>query len=238
MTLCLKGRCQYSQSTQSTLLQHRLIPVTAYRRSVILAHLTGADVLQLGHTAVTVTVGLKPHTTPLNTCFRLESATFVSRGYSAEQCSLMQGACCDHIDPLWCNHEDCDNEITWEDCVWNVEDQVWEFLIYYSCVGHTSQHCAEHGGSCCNGDTAPRNRRGWSRSSHVENGWTMDDDHFDAVVINAPQSPTTGRTQLSHGFVRTTYGAVNTRFGPGVDFAGFDLGPGFVNTHPLYINVQ
>ena len=64
----------------------------------------------------------------------------------------------------------------------------------------------------------------------------MDDDHFDddIVIVNAPQSPTTGSTQSSHGFVGTTYGAVDTHFGPGVDFTGFDFGPGFVNTHPLY----
>ena len=69
---------------KSTLLQRRLILVTSYRRSVILTHLTGADFLQPGHTAVTGTVGLKPHTiggvetTTLNKCFRVESATFVS----------------------------------------------------------------------------------------------------------------------------------------------------------------
>ena len=40
----------------------------------------------------------------------------------------------------------------------------------------------------------------------------MDDDHFDAVIVNAPQSQTTGNTQLPHGFVHTTYGIVNTRF--------------------------
>ena len=81
-SMCLKGRCQHSQwgttMAKSTLLQHRLILVTSYRRSVILTHLTGADFLQLEHTALTGTVGLKPHTTPLHTCFRLESATFVS----------------------------------------------------------------------------------------------------------------------------------------------------------------
>ena len=62
----------------------------------------------------------------------------------------------------------------------------------------------------------------------------MDDDHFDDVIVNAPQSLITGSTQLSHGFVLTTYGVVTTHSGPGVDFAGFDFGPGFVNTHPLY----
>ena len=58
---------------------------------------------------------------------------------------------------------------------------------------------------------------------------TMDDDDFDEVIGNAPQSPTTGSSQLStsgqlatsglsHGFVRTTYGVVNTtHFGPDVD---------------------
>ena len=73
----------------------------------------------------------------------------------------------------------------------------------------------------------------------------MDDDHFDDVIVNAPQSPTTRSAQLSasgqlstsglsHGFVRTTYGVMNTHFVPGVEFAGADFGPGFVNTHPLY----
>ena len=79
-------------------------------------------------------------------------------GYSAEQCALMQGGCSDHIDPFWCAHEHCENEITWEDRVWNAEDQVWEFLICYSCVGPTSEQCAEHSGSCCNDDAAPRGR--------------------------------------------------------------------------------
>ena len=94
-------------------------------------------------------------------------------GCSAEQCALMQGACTDHLGPLWCYHEGCDNDVTWEDRVWNSEDQVWEFLICYNCVGPTSQHCAEHGGPSCNGDTAPRSGRGWSRTPGVENGWTM-----------------------------------------------------------------
>ena len=54
---------------------------------------------------------------------------------------------------------------------------------------------------------------------------TMDDDDFNEVIGNAPQSPTTRSSQLStsglsHGFVRTTYGAVNTtHFGPDVEFA-------------------
>ena len=81
----LKGRCQYmySQSTQSTLhRRHRLILVTYYHRFVILNPLTGADFLQLEHTALTGTVGLKPRaqTTTLHTMswFRLESATVVS----------------------------------------------------------------------------------------------------------------------------------------------------------------
>ena len=77
-SMCLKGQCQYSQSTQSTLLRHRLILVTSYRRSVILTHLTGADFLQLEHTALTGTVALKPQTTTLHKWFRLESATVVS----------------------------------------------------------------------------------------------------------------------------------------------------------------
>ena len=209
--MCLKGRCQYIQSTQST-LRHRLILVTSYHRSMILTNLTETDILQPEHTALPGTVKLKPHTTTLYTCFRLESATFVSDIYSAEQCALMimQGACSDHIDPLWCNHEHCENEITWEGRVWNTEGQVWDFLICYSCVGPTSQHCAD-GGSCCNGDAAPRGRQIWSRPPGVENGWTMDDDHFDAVVINDTRSQTTGNTQLHRGFVHTTYVFANTQ---------------------------
>ena len=39
---------------------------------------------------------------------------------------------------------------------------------------------------------------------------------------------------MSHGFVRTTYGVMNTHFRPGVEFAGVSFGPGVVNTHPLY----
>ena len=49
------------------------------------------------------------------------------------------------------------------------------FFICYSCLGTTSAECAEHGGSCLNGDDAPRGRQLWSRSPGVENGWTMDD---------------------------------------------------------------
>ena len=82
----------------------------------------------------------------------------------------------------------------------------------------------------------------------------MDDGHFEAVIVNASQPPftgvvnvpqipptggtqrcsPTGGTQLSHGFVRTTSGVVNTHFGPGVEFDGVDFGPGFMNTQPLY----
>ena len=86
----LKGWCQHSQwgttITQSTLLQHRLILVTSYRRSVILTHPTGVGFLQPGHTAVTGTVWLKPHTITLNTCFRVESATVVS---DTAQCNVL-----------------------------------------------------------------------------------------------------------------------------------------------------
>ena len=81
-SMCLKGRCQHSQwgttMAESTLLQYHLILVTSYRRSVILTHLTGADFLQPGHTAVTGTVGLKPQTITLITCFRMEPATVAS----------------------------------------------------------------------------------------------------------------------------------------------------------------
>ena len=161
----LKGRCQHNQwgtaMTKSTraLLQHLLILVTSYRRSVILNHLTGAGFLQPGHTAVTGTMGLKPHTITLNTCFRVESATVVTDTAQSNvlsckvgaptiltQCGIITGS--------------CTNEVTWEDRVWNAEDQVWEFPICYNCVGPTSQFCAGHGGPCCNNAAAPRNRTG------------------------------------------------------------------------------
>ena len=71
----------------------------------------------------------------------------------------MHGGCSDHIDPLWCAHEHCDNEVTWEDRLWNEEDEVWECITCYSCLGPTSAQCAEHGGSCCNGDAVPRGRQ-------------------------------------------------------------------------------
>ena len=76
-------------------------------------------------------------------------------------------------------------------------------------MGPTSAQCAKHGGSCCNGDAAPRGRQLWSRSPGVENGWTMD-----AVITNTAQFANTqsANTQLPHGFVHTTYGIVNTRF--------------------------
>ena len=77
--ICLRDRYQYRQSTQSALhRRHRLILVTSYHRFVILNPLTGADFLQLEHTALTGTVGLKPQTTTLHKWFRLESATVVS----------------------------------------------------------------------------------------------------------------------------------------------------------------
>ena len=77
--VCLKGRCQYSQSTQSTLhRRHRLILVTSYHRSVILTHLAGVVFLQLEPTALTGIVELKLQTTTLHTCFCLDSATVVS----------------------------------------------------------------------------------------------------------------------------------------------------------------
>ena len=63
---------------ESILLQCRLILVTLYRLSVILTHPTGADFLQLGYSALTRAVGLKPQTITLITCFRVESATVVS----------------------------------------------------------------------------------------------------------------------------------------------------------------
>ena len=95
-SMCLKGRCQHSQwgttMTKSTLLQHRLILVTSYRRSVILTHPTGADFLQPGHTAVTGTVGWKPQTITLNTCFRVESATVVSDTVQSNVLSWMEVA--------------------------------------------------------------------------------------------------------------------------------------------------
>ena len=103
-------------------------------------------------------------------------------GYSSEQCALIHGGYSDHIEALWCAHEHCDIEVTWEDRLWNEEDQVLELRICYSCLGTTSAECAEHGGSCLNGDAAPQGRQLWSRSPGVENGWTMD-----TVVTNTAQ---------------------------------------------------
>ena len=222
-SMCLKGRCQHSQwgttMTKSTLLQHRLILVTSYRRSVILTHLTEADFLQPGHTAVTGTLGLKPHTITPNTCFRVESATVVldtaqSNVLSCKelapailtQCGVITG-----IVPRLYQRSDMGRPCM--ECRGPTEEQVWEFRICYNCRGPTSQFCAEHAGSCCNNAAAPRNRRGWSRAPGVENGWTMDDDEtmddddFNEVIGNAPQSPTTRSSQLStsglsNGFVR------------------------------------
>ena len=76
-------------------------------------------------------------------------------GYSSEQCSLMDGACTDHVNPEWCTHGNCTNKLKWEDRVWNAEDQVWEFLICCNCLGPTSQFCAEHG-ELCNGEASRR----------------------------------------------------------------------------------
>ena len=76
--MCLRDR-QYSQWTPSTLhRRHRMTLVTSYHRFVILNSLTGADSLQLEHTALTRTVRLKPHTTTLHKWFRLEFVTVVS----------------------------------------------------------------------------------------------------------------------------------------------------------------
>ena len=72
------------------LLQCRLILGTLYRLSVILTHPTGADFLQLGHTALTRAVGLKPQTITLITCFRVESATVVSDSAQSNVLSWME----------------------------------------------------------------------------------------------------------------------------------------------------
>ena len=76
----------------------------------------------------------------------------------------------------------------------------------------------------------------------------MDDDDFDEVIKDAPQSPTTGSSQLSvggqrstsglfHGFVRMTCGVVNTTFVDGfhsrIPTCAGDFGPGLVDTHPV-----
>ena len=55
-------------------------------------------------------------------------------GYTSEQCALMHGSCSNHLEALWCSHEHYDNEITWDDRTWNDVEQVWEFLICYSCL--------------------------------------------------------------------------------------------------------
>ena len=86
-----------------------------------LTHLTGADFLQQEHTALIRTVGLKLHTTPVNpyACIQQESATVVSEILQKSVLSDLCGGCSEHIEPLWCNHAQCDNEVTWEDRVWN-----------------------------------------------------------------------------------------------------------------------
>ena len=132
--------------------------------------------------------------TPMN-CFWKESATLVSEQpqWSVLSCVELVLTMLNHYGVI--TNTVCGNKITWEGCVWNADHHLWGFHICYSCMGPTSQHCAEHGGSCCNGC----------------DGDEEEDD--DPVVINAPhQFQPTGSTQMPHGFVHTAYGIVNTRF--------------------------
>ena len=99
------------------------------------------------------------------------------------------------MDPLQCNHASCDNEIDWNDGVWN-EDH-WEFRNCYSCVGLTSRYCGENGGSCCNS---------------LDPGF---EDEGNPVFI--PEIPMSwllpnGDRQMPHGFVCTPNGIVNVMF--------------------------
>ena len=76
---CLRDWCQYSQSTLHR--RHRMSLVTSHHRVTDpLDPLTGADFPQLGHTALTRTVSLKPHNyyDTLYTWSRLEVVTVVS----------------------------------------------------------------------------------------------------------------------------------------------------------------
>ena len=82
-SICLRGQSHHNQwrtagMVKVILRQCRLILGTLCRLSVILTHPTGADFLQLGHTAFTRAVGLKPQTITLITCFRMEPATVAS----------------------------------------------------------------------------------------------------------------------------------------------------------------
>ena len=70
----------------------------------------------------------------------------------------------------------------------------WEFRNCFSCVGLTSQYCAENGGSCCNS---------------CEND---EEDEDDPMTIDAPPLSPNGACQMPHGFVYTAYGILNTRF--------------------------
>ena len=106
-------------------------------------------------------------------------------GSSLSQYALRHGSCSEHLEALWCPHEHCDNDVTRDNRLWNEMEQVWEFLVCYSCLGTTSAECAEHGGSCLTGmvlidlgDAAPQSRRHWLHSPGVENGWTMDISHL------------------------------------------------------------
>ena len=93
-SMCLKDRSHHNQwgttMVESTLLQCSLILVTLYRLSVILTHPTGADFLQLGYTALTRAVGLKPQTITLITRFHVESATVVSDSAQSNVLSWME----------------------------------------------------------------------------------------------------------------------------------------------------
>ena len=199
-SMCLKDRSHHNQwgttMVESILLQCRLILVTSYRLSMILTqwHPTGADFLQLGHTALTRAVGLKPQTITLITCFRVESATVVSDSAQSNVLSWMELA------PTVLTLSGVPMRIVpnnWADRVWNADDQVLEFVICCHCLGPTFQFCAERGGSCGDNATAPRHRhrQGWSRAPGIEEGWAMDDDDLDEVTEDWDQSPTTGSSQ-------------------------------------------
>ena len=132
-------------------------------------------------------------------------------GHSSEQCALMCGACNGRVDPEYCAHENCTTQLSWPDRVWNVDEQVWEFVICGHCLGTTSQFCGEHGGACSDSGPHPRTRyrQGWSRAPGIEEGWGMDDDDLDEVLEDGDQPVATPHQTFTngqfHGVVRTAF---------------------------------
>ena len=72
-----------------------------------------------------------------NLCFR----------HTFEQCDAAGGSC--PLARVFCFHEHCNTNITWDDPTWNPEEDEWEYLgLCYGCIRSTSKECVANGGVC------------------------------------------------------------------------------------------